>query len=813
MKYRIIKITDTMRILGVWMLAVCISLCFAVVSSCTDDHNHNLDGNRVPAAFTPVISGEQSGTRVSGNDWQVSDRIGIYMLAYNKDELPGYEANRQYYASASGEKTTLLPAAPDQAIYYPVDGSKVKFVAYYPCHASIDVTDTDPVRPVDISDQSGEDVNLLACVSPGNYCIEEPNAKLEFEHQMSKVVVNITRATGVPDDLSDMTALFSGMPTTANYHISDQTFSDYDDIADITAHKTSGAADAVSFAAIIIPQPSSLGLEGRSMEFDLNGETYSYPISKHTPYENGKLYTYNLMFTGTAIIWTSTTVTEWLGEKFAWVGNERMSISVGELEFNSDAASDNLLVLYTENIDEDDLMIFISKSATTYDPENQPEVDWITIKSFLAKTGETGAYLIKFDVSKYQTGSGSSGGGSGESGSGGGTGSGSGGIGVGDWQNGSVIGRSVVHTNEIAIIDDYETYFRYTFGQEVLTRADEDTDRTAYLHITNGVVTIVVKITQTDISLSGVYKQPEANCYMMHPDGLGIAIPVGNRAGVTSGNYTYEVVWSDDANNVAVSTTSSIRYIATQSMSNEPYLVLFPGSAEGNAVVAVKQGDEIKWSWHIWTTAYNPYSHYPATLPDGTVVMDHNLGAVRAPGYPTIQPGEEKTNGLLYQWGRKDPFPKSATEAIKIELAPVSLTTAIQHPYTFYAGSADWNDTPSNELWNSGTGEKTTYDPCPVDWRVPVHGMWNELVYTNFLWDATLKGRSHTTAGWYPAAGYRNASGTITSEGTAGCYWAAGVNGTNAYRMYIDATNNANGVQLTGSANRALGYSVRCVKQ
>jgi len=800
-----------MKIVGAWMLAVCISLCFAIVTSCTDDPNPGLDGSRVTAQFTPVINGEKSGTRVSGNDWQVSDRVGIYMLAYNKDELPGYEANRQYYASASGEKTTLLPAAPDQTIYYPVDGSKVKFVAYYPYDASIDLTDDDPILPVSVSDQPGENVNLLACVSPGDYCIEEPNAKLVFERQMCKIVVDITREAGVTDDLSAMTALLSGMPTTGDFKIADQTFDNLDNFDDIIPYAIKTTAVSVAFEAVIIPQVASLQLENRLMELTLGSETYIHPISKSAPFENGKIYTYYLTFTGTTLIWTNTEVTEWTGEKYSWVGDQWMSVSVAEVDLNSEASSDHLIVLYTNNSDEDDLAIYTSKSATSYDPDSQPAVDWIKITSFLPKANDQGTYLIKFSVSKYEE----------EDGSGGSDpGSGSdpgGGIGVGDWEEGSTIGRSAAignpDQNDIAIIDDYATYFRYTFGEQSVTRADDDTSRTVYLHITNGVVTIVVKVRQVDVSMDGVYKQPEANCYMVHPDGLGIAIPLANRGGIALGtSYTYEVIWSDDTRSVPVSTTSSIRYIGAQRMGNDYYLILFPGSSEGNAVVAVKVNDEVKWSWHIWTTAYNPYSHLQATLPTTNVVaMDHNLGAIKAPGYTTIQPGKEQTHGLLYQWGRKDPFPKATAATMVVEAGPVSVDETILNPFTFYTSTGDWSSSPSNELWNGATGEKTIYDPCPVDWRVPASSPWTGLTNANFAW--STNGRSNSTAGWYPAAGYRDASGALTSESTQGYYWTGGANGTSAYRMYIDAINGVNGVKTSDSGVRALGHSIRCVRE
>lgn len=93
----------------------------------------------------------------------------------------------------------------------------------------------------------------------------------------------------------------------------------------------------------------------------------------------------------------------------------------------------------------------------------------------------------------------------------------------------------------------------------------------------------------------------------------------------------------------------------------------------GNALIAAyNSSNKIVWSWHIWVTENEPanvsnaivYSTYAwnerQILTDvrvpGYAIMSCNLGALKY--YPE---GEDKldpeTHGMLYQWGRKDPFP------------------------------------------------------------------------------------------------------------------------------------------------------------
>lgn len=71
------------------------------------------------------------------------------------------------------------------------------------------------------------------------------------------------------------------------------------------------------------------------------------------------------------------------------------------------------------------------------------------------------------------------------------------------------------------------------------------------------------------------------------------------------------------------------------------------GESQGNAVVSLHDAKgEILWSWHIWVT------DNPVTTSEGNGLewMDRNLGAL------SNDPEDVANRGMLYQWGRKDPF-------------------------------------------------------------------------------------------------------------------------------------------------------------
>lgn len=97
------------------------------------------------------------------------------------------------------------------------------------------------------------------------------------------------------------------------------------------------------------------------------------------------------------------------------------------------------------------------------------------------------------------------------------------------------------------------------------------------------------------------------------------------------------------------------------------------GPKSGNALIAAYNSNgDIIWSWHIWVTdnepgnvsnavvystyAWNERQIYNTIRVPGYAIMPCNLGALKyePDDVETIDPD---THGMLYQWGRKDPFP------------------------------------------------------------------------------------------------------------------------------------------------------------
>ena len=342
-----------------------------------------------------------------------------------------------------------------------------------------------------------------------------------------------------------------------------------------------------------------------------------------------------------------------------------------------------------------------------------------------------------------------------------------------------------------------------------------------------------------------------ANCYMIVP-GNSLEIPVNVRGnGVEVAGTGISASISPMSVGILWETSPELIFLSTMS-SDEEVTIIANSTTSGNAVIAAYSGEnqtgEILWSWHIWVTDYDPDVDTPlngATYPlsndagGSYVFMDRNLGAT------TVTPKTVSTLGLLYQWGRKDPFPGSSstrdnTESTiynasgigstdMITKTAVSVTSnlpnAILHPLTFYYGISanayDWYSvtasTYNNALWGgadiSAPTGKTMFDPSPAGWRVPPFkgsaSPWTKFRTSTFSWNTTYLGLTYTDGSFYPAAGSQNdSSGSLYYVGSVGHYWSGSPSDRFGYSLKFY------GSKLGPASNyhRANGFSVRCVQ-
>lgn len=333
-----------------------------------------------------------------------------------------------------------------------------------------------------------------------------------------------------------------------------------------------------------------------------------------------------------------------------------------------------------------------------------------------------------------------------------------------------------------------------------------------------------------DLSLSGT-----ANCYIVTNAGRYKFKTVKGNSSESIGSVVFcDVLWESFGTNKAPTIGDLVSNV---SYDDDDYIEFDATGCKGNAVIAAKDANgKILWSWHIWLTDKPEEQVYYNKA--GTM-MDRNLGATSA------TPGDVGALGLLYQWGRKDPFlgsssirrNKEALSTISWPLPVVSTSNtgtieySITHPTTYITKNDDNGDWyymdrgTDNIRWKSS---KTIYDPCPAGWRVPdgdENGVWSETIGSakEFVYSYNFRKKGmdfYSKFGdsnhiWYPASGYISTYGRhIEGVRYNGTYWSVSTNGRDAYCMSLDSFGYVN-PSIVGMyiSSQSYGFSVRCVKE
>ena len=341
----------------------------------------------------------------------------------------------------------------------------------------------------------------------------------------------------------------------------------------------------------------------------------------------------------------------------------------------------------------------------------------------------------------------------------------------------------------------------------------------------------------------------QANCYVITKAG-SYKFPSlkGNSDEATQHVHDAVILWETYNNDTEVVENSIIEAVDFE---NDWIYFKTPATLKpGNAVIAAKNHEgTIVWSWHIW-------------IPDTTIAivdatsictfkaMDRNLGALVA--VDTEGGAAVESYGLMYQWGRKDPFPagkrvdsttlaliagtdfelkdQSKTEYVSTDLVKgsMSINETIQHPTIFgNYGGGDWDPSGNNERWlRNGKG---LYDPCPAGYRVMnrVDGsvLWNTsniataATGAGMTWESSLekhyvKIADGANALIFPLAGYIddcdvNNVPYIEYPGKRAAVYSAYLSSGSPYHLNI--REDRADYHKASSTSCARGASVRCI--
>jgi uncharacterized protein (TIGR02145 family) len=311
----------------------------------------------------------------------------------------------------------------------------------------------------------------------------------------------------------------------------------------------------------------------------------------------------------------------------------------------------------------------------------------------------------------------------------------------------------------------------------------------------------------------------------------GEAVPAGSTITVdltnpdTTNAQSYELSATDNTGyGLIYAATSSIPAGATISVELTPNAVVLPALESGvltmpltgasTTINLVPRIDIKSISASVTTVTDVVY---------GTQTwMDRNLGARRV--------AEAKEDvfsyGNHYQWGRPadgheisvwNGTSKTAGRGLANATATLAADANPSYDNFIVSNSSpyDWLASPATSgtltLWATAN-----QGPCPANYHVPTEDEWNTADSYN---DGLATG-SGSTVGWddntetyestlkLPSSGLRlRSNGTLFNQGTHGSYWSSTVSGTTASILNFNSP-----VASTYNSNRALGFTVRCLK-
>lgn len=370
-----------------------------------------------------------------------------------------------------------------------------------------------------------------------------------------------------------------------------------------------------------------------------------------------------------------------------------------------------------------------------------------------------------------------------------------------------------------------------------------------------------VEAAAVNLSVNGT-----ANCYIVKPgDVISFdAAHKGNSTTELTGEaVSAKLVWQD------------VKGLVKSLYFNPETKTVFAetDNSRGNALVAACDANgTILWSWHLWICDYDPEATLYTTdaNANGTQwsFMDRNLGATET------NRGSYDSYGMLYQWGRKDPFPGACSFTIQnddysyvadgektlydIEGNTVTkikdlaeyhgtIEKSIQQPATFFAMTykatgendeygnpeyvcdyitKDWVDVSDDDYWGGVSMKKTIYDPCPVGYKVPVSDAegstpYEWMKFAEMTWDAENHGAIDKDQ-WFPCTGTRvYASGGLDHQeanpyagvwfGTAAVKSATSTS-PEVYGQYMAIMKSKRTFKVMKDA-RSQGMCMRCVKE
>ena len=278
-----------------------------LLAGCSNDN----EGAATPEGDGRVALEVSSGieSRAYDNKWESDDAIGIYMLKTGTATISEGAENRRYFTADGGSAFT---ATTEQTIYFPLDGSKVDFIAYYPYQKNL----TNGAFTLDISTQT--DLSAIDLMTAGTKNTEaEPLDKnhykvhFKFAHRLTKLELNIGTGRGITtEDLKGLKVEVTKQRTSGSYDPQFETFGvDSEPVQTVELNTNAGGTLA---QAILLPTTAADGINPivtrREFLFTLKstGEVFRWSVPDDKSFERGDKNIYNITINRSGVEVTAT---------------------------------------------------------------------------------------------------------------------------------------------------------------------------------------------------------------------------------------------------------------------------------------------------------------------------------------------------------------------------------------------------------------------------------------------------------------------------------------------------------------------------
>lgn len=284
---------------------ICALLATVLLPGCSEDGENTpqpTDG-RVALEAT---SGIRMNIRAYDKTWEAGDAIGIYML---NDDVTDGDGNRKYTTTQEAENGSFT-AAEGQTLYFPVDGSRRDFVAYYPYRETLAGGN---VYTVDVSHQTPQkDIDLMDAAKVTGKDKLNPKVAFVFTHKLVKLDITI-KADGISltdAELAGTTVSLSNQQTAATYNVvtGGEATVTTGTPTEITLH-----TDGLKAEGIVLPAATTAGMELMFTVPNLNNQKFHWSVNsaeKSKEFEAGSKYLYTITI-GKAGVEVSSKVEDW----------------------------------------------------------------------------------------------------------------------------------------------------------------------------------------------------------------------------------------------------------------------------------------------------------------------------------------------------------------------------------------------------------------------------------------------------------------------------------------------------------------------